>query len=113
MYRYQGNTGRYVWVPDGPMGAAPSRPGPQRPSQAPPPEDPGRRRGSRQRESGETDSPLSALRDLGGNLGGILSNVFPDGFEMEDALLLLVLFLMYKETGDKDLLIIMGAMFLL
>ena len=48
-----------------------------------------------------------------GSLGSILTKVFPDGFEMEDALLLLVLFLMYKETGDKDLLIIMGAMFLL
>lgn len=46
-------------------------------------------------------------------MSNILSGVFPDGFEMEDALLLLVLFLMYKETGDKDLLIIMGAMFLL
>jgi len=46
-------------------------------------------------------------------LGSLLSGVFPDGFEMEDALLLLVLFLMYKETGDKEMLIIMGAMFLL
>lgn len=50
--------------------------------------------------------------NLGSGLGNILSNVFPDGFEMEDALLLLILFLMYRESGDKELLIIMGAMFL-
>ena len=51
--------------------------------------------------------------DLGSGLGSILSGVLPDGFEMEDLLLLLVLFLLYRETGDKELLIMMGAMFLL
>jgi len=50
---------------------------------------------------------------LGSGLSNILSGVFSDGFEMEDALLLLILFLMYRESGDKELLIIMGAMFLL
>ncbi len=113
MYRYQGNTGRYIWVPDDPVREAAPGSGRQRPSQPPPPEEPGRRRDARRRGTDEPESPFSALRDLGGNLGGILSGVFPDGFEMEDALLLLVLFLMYKETGDKNLLIIMGAMFLL
>lgn len=124
MYRYQGNTGRYVWVPDGPGEhtgqPSPQRTGqsaPQRPHQTPQAGGAGasgrRQNGSR---SGETPSPTSPLQGLGdslGNLGSLLSGVFPDGFEMEDALLLLVLFLMYKETGDKELLIIMGAMFLL
>lgn len=107
MYRYQGNTGRYVWVPDGPTqnrGQTPQQPQPsgrRRPSRPEPPPAP------------PHPDPGGILSGKLGDLGSILSNVFPDGFEMEDALLLLVLFLMYKETGDKDLLIIMGAMFLL
>lgn len=34
-------------------------------------------------------------------------------FENEDIILLLILYLMYRESGDSELLIIMGAMFLL
>lgn len=116
MYRYQGNTGRYVWVPDMPSQSSTSRPSTPRPAHNPPSgrgngRGSGRGRNSERQESGRRE--VSPLLDLGGNLSNILSGVFPDGFEMEDALLLLVLFLMYKETGDKDLLIIMGAMFLL
>lgn len=33
--------------------------------------------------------------------------------ETEDYILLLILYLMYRESGDSELLIIMGAMFLL
>lgn len=33
--------------------------------------------------------------------------------ETEDFLLILILYLMYRESGDKELLIIMGAMYLL
>lgn len=33
--------------------------------------------------------------------------------ENEDMILLLILYLMYRESGDSELLIIMGAMFLL
>ena len=33
--------------------------------------------------------------------------------ETEDLLLILILYLMYRESGDKELLIIMGAMYLL
>ena len=35
-----------------------------------------------------------------------------EGLETEDLLLLLILYLMYRESGDSELLIIMGAMFL-
>lgn len=112
MYRYQGNTGRYVWVPDTPAQSPVSRPAMARPGPNPMPgRSTGRGRNSGRQETGKPEK--SPLHDLGGSLSNILSGVFPDGFEMEDALLLLVLFLMYKETGDKDLLIIMGAMFLL
>ncbi len=33
--------------------------------------------------------------------------------ETEDLLLILILYLMYRESGDKELLLIMGAMYLL
>ena len=36
-----------------------------------------------------------------------------EGFETEDVLLLLILYLLYRESGDQELLIILGAMFLL
>ena len=36
-----------------------------------------------------------------------------DGLETEDLLLLLILYLLYRESGDTELLVIMGAMFLL
>lgn len=45
-------------------------------------------------------------------LGELLPNALSE-LETEDILLLLVLYLMYRESGDSELLIIMGAMFLL
>lgn len=52
-------------------------------------------------------------KSFGSGLQKLLSNVFAQGFETEDLLLFAVLFLMYRESGDKELLIIMGGMFLL
>ena len=52
--------------------------------------------------------------------GGGLGNLIPkklgqnlSELETEDLLLILILYLMYRESGDKELLIIMGAMYLL
>lgn len=45
-----------------------------------------------------------------------LQNLIPKTIgelETEDLLLILILYLMYRESGDKELLIIMGAMYLL
>lgn len=47
---------------------------------------------------------LPILGDLPKKLGEL---------ETEDLLLILILYLMYRESGDKELLIIMGAMYLL
>ena len=47
---------------------------------------------------------------------GSLSSFIPKTLtelETEDLLLILILYLMYRESGDKELLIIMGAMYLL
>lgn len=103
--RYQGNTGRYVRVQEPPpRNRVP--PAPPVPARRPPPS-PGGGLGSLFPSLGGITSALSD------GLTGILPKVLPDGLELDDLLLLLVLYLMYKESGDKELLIIMGAMFFL
>ena len=52
-------------------------------------------------------------KSFGGGLQHLLRNIFAQGFETEDLLLFAVLFLLYQETKDKELLVIMGGMFLL
>lgn len=43
---------------------------------------------------------------------GLWRKIEAVGMESDDLLLALVLFLMYRESGDKDLLILLGAMLL-
>lgn len=92
--RYEGNSGRVVRIDDSqlPPNARPqaASPGafipPPRPTRKPP------------------------------GLFESISSLVPSGIgelETEDILLLLILYLMYRESGDSELLIIMGAMFLL
>ena len=83
--RYQGNSGRVTRVDEEPRRPASPEP-PPRPR-------PNRRQG---------------LPDL-------LSGLLPGGeaWDTEDLILLLILYLMYRESGDSDLLVILGAMFLL
>lgn len=88
--RYQGNTGRVRRMEEN----AP----PFREAQAPPPPP---RPSPPQRRPGLMDS-----------LGRLLPGTREE-LETEDLLLLLILYLMYRESGDSDLLIVMGAMFLL
>ena len=95
MRRYDGNTGRYIHIPD-------EEHRPPRQTQIPQPPPP-------QPKTQKTPPPKS----FGSGLQGFLSNIFAQGFDTEDLLLFAVLFLMYKESGDKELLIIMGGMFLL
>lgn len=95
MRRYDGNTGRYVHVPD--------RSGQQdRPTQPPAP-----------KAEPQPTKKMPPPNHFGSGFQNLLSNIFAQGFETEDLLLFAVLFLMYRETGDKELLIIMGGMFLL
>ena len=84
--RYQGNTGRVVRIDDGQPKPAPPPMQPKPPEKKPP---------------GIFDK-LTQL--VPGSLGEL---------ETEDIILLLILYLMYRESGDSELLIIMGAMFLL
>ena len=54
------------------------------------------------------DAPLGKLLgNFGGSLSGRLSRL-----ETEDLLLLAVVYLMYRESGDKQLLIVLAALLL-
>ena len=62
-----------------------------------------------------TAGPAGGRRPAPGRRGGS-GRLLPglgEGFETEDVLLLLILYLLYRESGDQELLIILGAMFLL
>ena len=88
--RYQGNTGRVIRYRE--EDDVPQSCGlPVRPPPSP------QRRG-----------PLQSLEGLTRMLPEKISEL-----ETEDYILLLILYLMYRESGDSELLIIMGAMFLL
>ena len=56
------------------------------------------------------EAPPSPLSGLSGELGKILGKLGCTQLETEDLLLLAVLYLMYRESGDRELLIMMGAL---
>ena len=89
---YRGNGGRAERIDDH-RRAQPSPSQRQTPPHRPPPASP--------------MPPVGKLPILG-DLPKKLSEL-----ETEDLLLILILYLMYRESGDKELLIIMGAMYLL
>lgn len=102
--RYNARTGSYLSVPE--PGDAPRterRSRPPAPERAPRPvaaEPPPARR--------QAQPSLSALLGaLGGRLNGRLG-----GLDTEDMLLLAVVYLMYRESGDRQLLIVLAALLL-
>ena len=115
--RYQGNSARRTRYdePGDRGGQHPQRSqqnqGPQQHRQA----QPGPRNGPPAgRPSGQSGGD-SLTKGLLGGLEG-LSRLLPEKLgklETEDIILLLILYLMYRESGDSELLIIMGGMFLL
>ena len=86
--RYRGNGSRPERMEDHPSAKSPT---PCRPSITPPSAKPPKRSGL---------IPEKLTKSLA-------------SLETEDLLLILILYLMYRESGDKELLIIMGAMYLL
>ena len=81
--RYQGNTGRVERVEDTPPG------GGLRPPAGPAP---------RERR------PPGPLSGLSGELGRLLGRLNPARLETEDYLLLVILYLLYRESGDTEFL---------
>ena len=65
--------------------------------------------------TGEEPAPLPRenRQQRGGfDLSGILKKIEAAGMETDDLLMALILFLMYRESGDIDLLIMLGVMLL-
>ena len=96
--RYQGNSGRVERVEE----ARDSRPtGLPAPTHRPPPGPaPGERR------------PPSPLSGLSGELGRLLRRLSGGGLETEDFLLIFILYLLYRESGDEDFLFAIGGLLL-
>ena len=92
--RYEGNTGRVTRMPEPGDFSPPPPPAEKTPRPMPPPPPPPR------------------MSRPGFDLGRLLPGL-GEGLEGEDLLLLLILWLLYRESGDQELLIIMGALYLL
>lgn len=98
--RWQGNTGKHIRI--------------EEPVSQPAGHSPDRYRQSH--KSVPAQPPQNTHPRPQPNFSGGLSNLLPvelPELETEDIILLLILYLMYRESGDSELLIIMGAMFLL
>ena len=91
--RYEGNTGRVRPLEDAPA----EKPAPPQPAASGPPPHPG---------PGPGGNPLSELlpRQLQRMLSGSLRDL-----ETEDLLLLLILYLLYRESGDPEWLLTLAA----
>lgn len=96
--RWQGNTGKHIRLeePIRPAVNAPRPPQPHTGNTPPVPRQP----------------PPAAFQPVRHALTELLPTNLSD-IETDDVILLLILYLMYRESGDSELLIIMGAMFLL
>lgn len=98
--RYQGNSGKVRRYTE-PGEAGHSRPGY---GQRPPPPRELRACGAFRPEKEPVGQPGGTGQSTAERIGEL---------ETEDIILLLILYLMYRESGDSELLVIMGAMFLL
>ena len=98
--RYNGNTGRVERVEEPFSSFSPGAPREPlarqrpRPVQAPPPA--ARRPG--------------LLSGMTGELGRVLQSLSPMNLETEDLLLILILYLLYRESGDEEFLIMIGGL---
>lgn len=57
--------------------------------------------------------PPSPLSGLSGEVGKMLGKLSSLSLETEDLLLIMILYLMYRESGDTELLIMIGALLFL
>ena len=99
--RYDGNSGRMTRLPDGEEGLR--RPPPPPPASPPPPGPPGPHRPGPP-PGGPLSGFLSGLPELNSLLAAL---------DNSDLLLMLVLYLLYRESGDEEFLYILAGLFLL
>lgn len=102
---YKGNSGQVRRVEDHP--SAPERTVEQQPK---PPQQPKSR--PVQPPPPVSRRPPSPLSGLSGELGRFLGKFSSVKLETDDLLLLLILYLMYRESRDEELLYIMAGVFL-
>ena len=60
-------------------------------------------------EKREPPRPKPGRGGSGMDLNAILNRLSPQRLEQEDLLLILILFLLWRESGDRELLIALGA----
>jgi hypothetical protein len=96
--RYQGNSGRVERVAE-PQSARRTVRSPLPPPDGPSPLPP----------QAAVKRPPGPLHDLRGSLGGLLSRLNPGKLQTEDLLVIAILYLMYRESGETELLIALGA----
>lgn len=116
--RYIGNTGRVHRIDDTPAGAkSHQRSAPAQKNASPRlPGEGGAKKDAARRAplpSAQCQRPPSPLSGLSGIASEIMKKLSPGAFETEDILLILILWLLYKESGDEELLFTMIALFLL
>jgi len=119
--RYIGNTGRVIRIDDSPQSSkksADEHSSPKSRSSSQPRQEQSSRENSRQPQrsplpGAQCQRPPSPLSGLSGIASEIMRKLSPDSFEIEDILLILILWLLYKESGDEELLFTMIALFLL
>ena len=63
-------------------------------------------------KAGPPSTPPKQTDPLNDVVGGLLHKLESIDMETDDLILALILYLMYRESGDKDLLIMLGAMLL-
>ena len=56
--------------------------------------------------------PRKQPEGLSGAVGALMKKLESVNMETDDLIMALILYLMYRESGDKDLLIMLGAMLL-
>ena len=60
-------------------------------------------------EKSLAEKPPRPVSGRGGDLNAILNRLSPQRLEQEDLILALILFLLWRESGDRELLIALGA----
>ena len=117
--RYRGNSGSVERVEDFSPSPPPAPPLPDVSQPPPPPPPPPPREAARERPRPHSAPPLSPpphagpLPGLGAELGKLLRRLSPGGLETEDFLLMGILYLLDRETGDRDFLIMLGGILFL
>ena len=112
--RYIGNTGKVSRIDDSPRATNPkAQPQPSRQCE----HSLGNKSSASATQRGALPAancqrPPSPLSGLSGIASEIMKKLSPTSFEMEDILLILILWLLYKESGDEELLFTMIALFL-